>query len=580
MNSLEYLTYTSKYETLNREDFTTQIKINLVTNFTDDILKNILIGICLSNNIYPIIYKTPYRQYHLDLKNTSSELHANNPDVTFLFFDINPFKDSEFRSSQDHFKEILFDIERYCQATAKTVVLSNFILSYQSAYGNLFLHNPFFNLVNEYNQKFKGLAARLPNLTILDTNQLIHFLGESRTFDLRGLYVFDIPFTHEFMTLLADEWFAYIRALIGKSKKCIVVDLDNTLWGGIVGEVGPTNIALGPDYPGNVFLYFQHALLDFYNRGIILAINSKNNPEDVREVFEKNPYMVLKEQHFSAIRINWDDKTDNLIDIAKELNIGTDSIVFLDDDPLTRAIVKDRLPEVNVPYFSVPPEDYIKILYGLNMFHQFSLTEEDKKKGKMYTEEKQRKEVQKTVKNINEYIAELNIVVQVSMDAVSLLPRLSQLTQKTNQFNLTTKRYTESQIKKLIEDGGLVFSANISDKFGNYGTVIMAIIIPDLPNKNDAALDIFLMSCRVMGRGIEYVFMDYLAKNLDMHGFKTLHAVFAPTAKNKPAEAFLSDHGFTAENKKSDNMAKKFSLDISRYTKQPCPKLNKTIKIT
>ncbi len=312
-------------------------------------------------------------------------------------------------------------------------------------------------------------------------------------------------------------------------------------------KLGPTGIALGPDYPGNAFVAFQRALLDFYERGIILAINSKNNLEDVLEVFKKNSAMVLKEEHFSAIRANWNDKVDNLIDIAKELNIGLESMVFFDDDILNRNIVRGRLPEVTVPEFSLPPEDYVKTLYALDVFNQFSLTEEDTKKGKMYAEERQRKQVMKGAKGLDDYIKELNIVMRVEVNDSVLVPRLAQLTQKTNQFNLTTKRYAEHDIKKIMEDGGFVFSANVSDKFGDYGTVVEAIVTKDAGSAHGATLDTLLMSCRTMGRGVECAFIDHVIRELGRRGFRDLYGEFIPTAKNKPAETFLGDHGFAAK---------------------------------
>ena len=340
----------SHYPELRAGDFPASIKVSIITNFTDDVLKKIFLGAALHNRIYPEIYATPYRQYQLQLKDPSSELYAQNPDISFVFFDINPFKNSDLRSSKDCFEELISDIRHYAKTKKGIVVWSNFILSYQTAYGNLFRHSPFFNLIQEYNKRIDELAADIPNFVVFDEPPGA-FLGESQTFDTRGTHAFDIPFTNEFTVMLAEEWTAYVRALIGKIKKCIVVDLDNTLWGGVTGELGPLGIALGADYPGNAFVAFQRALLDFYDRGIILAINSKNNLEDVLEVFRKNPYMVLKEEHFSSIRANWNDKAENLIDIARELNIGLESMVFLDDDPLTRNMVKGRLPKDSPGFF-------------------------------------------------------------------------------------------------------------------------------------------------------------------------------------------------------------------------------------
>ena len=573
MDFLDYIGHASRYKESNRNDFADEIKIRLVTNFTDDILKNVLTGIALANKVYPVIDQAPYRQYHLALKDPKSALWQGDPNITFLFFNMNPFGSSEFRSSKEHFEEVLHGVEQYSRAAKGTVVLNDFIVSYQGAYGNLFRHDPLFALAQEYNEKLAALAERLPNLVIFDTNRLVHIMGESSVFDLRGLYAFDVPFTHEFMTVLAEEWFAFVRALLGKAKKCIVVDLDNTLWGGVVGELGPLGIALGPDYPGNAFVNFQRALLEFYDRGIILAIVSKNNIEDVQEVFQKNPHMVLKEKHFAAVRANWGEKAENLMEIAKELNIGVESMVFLDDDPLNREMVAARLPGITVPDFSMPPEEYAQALYALNLFHQFALTEEDTQKGKMYAEERQRKKIAEVAVDINQYIAKLGIKIKASVNAETIVPRLSQLTLKTNQFNLTTKRYSENDIKKLIADGALIFAANVSDTFGDYGTVVMAIVIPG--THHEATLDTFLMSCRVMGRGVECVFIDRVLRELNARGITKLHASFIPSAKNKPAETFLHGHGFSVTAEPNTYM-----VPLPAYIKKPCSEINKAITIT
>jgi FkbH-like protein len=468
MNFLDYIAYVPRLKDAPKDEAAPRAKINLVTNFTDDILKNVLAGVCLHHGVRPDILSMPYKQYHVQFKNPASELYAHAPDVSFLFFAATPFKESEFRS-RVHFEELLSDIERYAEKISGTVVLTGFTTSYHGAYGNLFREGPQFQLLEEYNRDLRALAARLPNAIWFDADRLVHLMGEAHVFDLRALYAFDVPFTHEFMARLAEEWFALFRALRGGAKKALILDLDNTLWGGVVGELGPLGIALGPDYPGNAFVNFQRALLDFYERGILLAINSKNNLDDVMEVFEKNPHMILKEKHFAAIRANWDDKAANILSIAEELNIGTDSMVFLDDNPVERFAVQSQLPEIAVPDFSLPPEEYARTLYGLDWFHQLSLTDEDRQKGRMYAEERQRKSVQSAAKDVTQYIAELQIEIAVQMNAENILPRLSQLTQKTNQFNLATKRYAEHDIQALIEDGALAFSGEVKDRFGEYG---------------------------------------------------------------------------------------------------------------
>lgn len=385
-------------------------------------------------------------------------------------------------------------------------------------------------------------------MTVWDTNALIHRFGENHARDFRGLYAYDIPFTNDFFMEVGREWAALVRAKAGRLKKCIILDLDNTLWGGIVGELGPKGIAVGPDYPGLAFQNFQHALLDYFDRGVILAINSRNNPADVAEVFEKNPHMILQEKHFASAQINWNDKASNISTIAADLNIGLESIVFLDDDPVNRDLVRTVHPSVSVPELPTEPELYVNFLHQLDYFHQFSITDEDREKGRMYAEERRRKETRSQYSDISEYIATLGIEIRISVNATAEIPRIAQLTQKTNQFNLTTKRYLEHDVQKLINDGALVVSGEVSDKFGKYGVTMLAIIIPG--ESMVANIDTFLMSCRVMGRGVEYAFMRSLAGLLSARSYTQATAEFRETKKNVPAKEFLPGAGFVQISRK------------------------------
>src|SRR6185437_3116366 len=215
----------------------------------------------------------------------------------------------------------------------------------------------------------------------------------------------------------------------GRVHKCLVLDLDNTLWGGIVGEVGPLGIGLGTEYPGNAYVAFQRVLNEFYERGILLAINSRNNPSDVEEVFEKNRNMVLKREHFAAMVINWESKADNLKTIARELNIGLDSLVFIDDDAANRAQVRAQLPEVLVPEWSLPPEEYVHALLTIDAFHAQAVSDEDRKRGEMYVTEHKRKQLAETM-SVEDYLSTLQIKMTIAVNAEELIPRVAQLTQK------------------------------------------------------------------------------------------------------------------------------------------------------
>ncbi len=540
-----------------------QFRISVVTNFTDDLLKKLLKGMCLAENIQPNIYGVPYGQYQFELKDPNSGLYAHQADVTFIFFDANPYLQAEFTADPGHAAEMIEDIRKYCSSAKGTIVTQTLALPARTPHGNLFQENPLHATAEKFNDQLWRLAEESKNIYVLDTNRILRFLGEKNSRDLRSMYAFRQPFTHEFAALLAKEWLAFIRALLGKVRKCIVVDLDNTLWGGVVGEVGPLGIALGQDYPGNAFQNFQRLLLEYYKRGIILAINSRNNPEDVREVFEKNKNMVLNENHFSAIYANWSTKAENLVSIAQDLNIGLDSLVFLDDDSMNRDMVRTQLPEVHVPDFSLAPEEYAQALLDLDVFHQLRLTDEDKERGKMYADERQRKTVLASTQNLEDYITQLGIEFDFSVNAQDIAARLAQLTQKTNQFNLTTRRYTEDEINGFMASGQ-VFAADVRDRFGDYGVTLEAIVLPK--DASTAELDIFLMSCRVMGRGVEKEFLRAILEKLEQNGIRRLMASFIPTNKNMPAADFLASNGFTETSRQEDGTIN-YGLDIKACRK-------------
>ena len=354
--------------------------------------------------------------------------------------------------------------------------------------------------------------------------------------------------------------FAYIKPVLGLNKKCIVLDLDNTLWGGIIGEDGFNGIELGHTPNGKAYVEFQKKLLSLWQQGIILAINSKNNFEDAMKVINEHPNMILKEEHFASIQINWNDKALNLKQISNEINIGTDSMVFFDDDKLNQERIKQEFPLVLTVELTKDPSDYVKILEELKEFDVLSRTEEDNKRGKMYTQQRKRKEFEETVSDLNQFLDQLNIKVKIEDSNEFLIPRISQLTLKTNQFNLTTKRYQEEDIQKFtLDDNFKIGCANVQDKFGDNGITGVFII-----KKNDKVwnLDTFLLSCRVMGRGVENLILSHLLQDAKKNGIKEFIAEFIPTEKNKPSSNFLKENGFI----KRENY---WVFDLEKNIEQP-----------
>lgn len=349
------------------------------------------------------------------------------------------------------------------------------------------------------------------------------------------------------------------------NRKCIVLDLDNTLWGGIVGEDGLKGIKLGPTSEGRPFWEFQKYLFSLFKQGIVLAINSKNNYDEVLTVFRKHPYMVLKEEHFAAMQINWNDKVSNLKTIANEINIGPDSLIFIDDDKLNREIIKNTFPEVSVVDMPDDPSLYLSTIMDINDICTLQITEEDKKKGKMYAEQRKRNDFKKVVVDLDEYLKALKIVLTIEKSNSFSTPRISQLTKKTNQFNMTTRRYEEEDIRKMASDKNfLVYSAQVEDRFGDNGITGVVIIEK---TKTRWRIDTFLLSCRVLGRRIEDSLFALILSAAKNEKVSVIVGEFTATKKNIPAKDFFKNHGFHLFQK--ENAVENWEYDVAKKFPSP-----------
>jgi FkbH-like protein len=346
---------------------------------------------------------------------------------------------------------------------------------------------------------------------------------------------------------LAEELMSYIKAELGVNRKCIVLDLDNTLWGGIVGEDGFEGIKLSPQSPGTSFIEFQRIILALHERGIILAINSRNNEDEALRVIREHPYMVLREHNFASIKINWNDKISNMKAIADELNIGLESLVYFDDDPINREVMSRALPEIMTIGLPEDPALYAQTLMNLNDFSTFAITDEDKKRGQMYVEERKRSQLEDSVGNLDDFLSQLNIRINIRKADPFTIPRIAQLVLKTNQFNLTTKRFQEEEILKFYKDKSmLVGCAQTADKFGENG-ITGVFIVKKNPDYSEWIIEAFLLSCRVMGRRIENGIMQYILSEAKNEGIKRVKGRYIPTKRNKPCEGFLASLGFEKE---------------------------------
>ena len=370
-------------------------------------------------------------------------------------------------------------------------------------------------------------------------------------------YMASMEFSESFLPYLVKEYVSYLKAFKGMTKKCIVLDLDNTLWGGIIGEDGMEGIKLDNAFPGNQFVDFQKSLLRLHERGIILAVNSKNNFDDAIEVIRKHPSMLLKEEHFASIKINWKAKVENIINISEEIGIGLDSMVFFDDNAVERHLVKKALPEVLVVDLPKSPSLYNKTLENLNVFDLLSLTDEDKKRGQMYAARKERKTLEKSV-DLETYLKNLEISIKVKQIDDFSLPRITNLVMKTNQFNLTTKRYSKAEIQQMKEDSEInIYYLQVKDRFGDEGIVGVLIL-----NKKEKPwlIDSLLLSCRVIGRKIEDAFLYKILEDAKSSNIDSLKAVYIRSKKNDLVSNFYKNLGFRLI--KEDENGSEWILDM------------------
>ena len=553
--------YITKSKKLNISDFKRQTRIALLSNFTLDGLTETIKVKCGELNVGCDTFYGGYNRYNEEILNNKSNLYSFSPDLCFLILDIrNIFGDlfySPYNLSVEKRKEFiqnkvneLVDLAKsFIEKSNSKLVVSNFVIPTYSAYG-IFENKVDYGLqemVFDLNYKLSNAWKNENSIYLYDLNGFVSRFGQNNVFDYKQYFFGDIKISLNYIPFLANDLLGFIKPVLGLNKKCIVLDLDNTLWGGIVGEDGFNGIKLSQNDPiGKAFIEFQKYLLSLHERGIILAVNSRNNLEDAMQVIKEHPDMVLREKHFACLKINWNDKVTNLREIAQELNIGTDSILFMDDDNVNRDFMREALPEVLTIELPNDPSSYAQTLMELNEFNVLKITDEDKKRGKMYLQQRERIDFKKSSINFEEYLKQLEIKIHIKKADEFTIPRISQLTLKTNQFNLTTKRYQEEEIMKFSQDKKkIVGCARIEDKFGDYG--ITGAFVVNKENPEEWVMDTFLLSCRVIGRGVEEGILDYIVNDAKKNNVKRLIGNFIPTKKNKPSESFLPNFGFKKE---------------------------------
>ncbi len=563
------------------------VRIAILRSYTLEPVVEMLKAGAFASGFDPSVYIGEFNTYAQDILDEESELYRFKPDVVFLSVltrSIAPTLWHDFSSLKK--EEIEDSVVRVIN------IYENLVRQFRShSQAHLVIHTldmpliPCFGLadlkagpgqkdtIRQINTAVSKIAASHEGVHLLDTNEMVASCGKIAWEDREKWITLRLPLTATALTVMVDGWLRYLHPLMGKICKVLVCDLDNTLWGGVIGEDGFDGIQLGDEYPGTAYQALQRAILDLYNRGVILAICSKNNEEDAMEVIRKHPGMLLRPEHFAAQRINWNNKSRGLQELAVELNIGTSALAFLDDNPNEREVVRMQMSEITVIDLPDNPMEFELILRRQHVFERISLTEEDLNKGELYAQQLKRRELQKNTVTIEEYLQSLEMEMEIVPNGERTLERVAQLTQKTNQFNMTTKRYSIQQIKKMDEDPGWsIFAFGVRDRLGDNGIVGATIVSH---REEEFEINTFLMSCRVIGRTVETAMLDIVVGEAKEQGVNRITGWIFPTRKNIPARDFYRKHGFSLVEEKED--AVRWELGLSD-NKIECPQWIKLVK--
>ena len=532
------------------------LKIAVLRSFTIEPLVPLVQARCFVAGLRTEWQVGGFNAFVQEILDDRSELYRFQPDVVFLAIraaDFSPAltrdaasldpaaREAEAGAIAARLQDLLAQLR---SRTPAAVIVHNFEQPAFTASGVLDAQSPFGerDAIAAVNRAL-GAAVRMhPSMFLLDYSELVARSGRLSWKDDVKRLTMSLPLAAGSLNHLADEYMRYLRPLSGKVCKAIAVDFDNTLWGGVIGEDGIEGIALGAEYPGNAHLELQRALLDLHARGILLCACSKNNRAEAIAVLEQHPAMRLRPEHFAAMEINWDDKAQNLRRLAATLNIGLDAIAFLDDNPTEREWVREQLPEVQVMDVPGGIAGYAEMLRRSPLFERLTLSDEDRARTRQYAEQRERAAVAENAGSLEEFLSSLQMVAAIRDLDRQTLPRVSQLTLKTNQFNVTTRRYQEADLAAMLREPGIaVRSLQLEDRFGDNG--IVGVVITRA--RHDAwEIDTLLLSCRVIGRTAETALLADVAARAKAAGARWLEGWYVPTAKNAPASDCYARHGF------------------------------------
>lgn len=476
--------------------------------------------------------------------NPVSSYHAFAPEITFVLEDLLELLEHELEpaSAGSRIENWFGQLESALKAEGVYYISDAYLWGVEL--GVLFDKGRKAHLEQLWQERLEQLCKSHTNVRIFPYRRIVEQLGEEKAFSQKMWYMGRILHSGDAQKALCEEILNRVRIEQSVPKKVLLLDLDNTLWGGLAGEADHTPILLSEEHEGLAYKNLQRVLLQMQKQGVLLGIVSKNNEEDVAGILREHPHMVLRPECFAAQKVNWKPKHENIQEIAKELNLGLDSFVFFDDNEAERQLIRDMLPQVSVPDFPKKPEKLAEAMTAIYAayFDRVVMTAEDLNKTRQYADNVKRNELEKSAGSFSDYLKQLAITME-RVEANANIERLTQLMNKTNQFNLTTKRYTQAQMQQVVtDDTKRVYLYRVADRFGDNGVV--AAIIVDL-SKEVPEIEAFVMSCRIMGKNIEDAILEDVESDLRKAGYGRLRGIYFPTARNKPVAELYHRLGYT-----------------------------------
>lgn len=552
-----------------KKDFSNlkRIKVAVLGDSATQFLNQALRGMGFEKEFNLEILEADFNQIETQVFDFNSDLYKFNPEIVIIFQSshkllgkYNKLKPSlhehlaanEIASITNFYYSITNNLNAKLICYNYTEIDDSIFGSYSNKTTSSFLFQ-----LRKLNYELMNLASKCPNLYLCDISIIQNHIGKANFFH-PSIYVnTEMVLSIGVLPLVASKTIDLIDAIYGKVKKCIIIDLDNTTWGGIIGDDGIENIQIGSLGIGKAFTEFQYWIKKLKDRGIIVAVCSKNTESVAREPFEKHPDMVLRMEDIAVFMVNWENKADNIRQIQHILNISFDSMVFLDDNPFERNLVRQYIPEIYVPELPEDPADYLEYLYSLNLFETISFSNEDALRTKRYQIEAERISNKQKFTNADEFLRSLNMLSLMEPFNKFNIPRVAQLSQRSNQFNLRTIRYTEAEIINIsVSNDYFTFCYTLEDKFGDNGLVCVVILYKE--NVKTLFIDSWFMSCRVLKRGMESFVLKTIVDFAEKNKFEILKGQFIPTTKN----GIVKDHYRNLGFKKNDAY---FNLNVKDY---------------